>query len=328
MLATSGRAVEGYRAPLFLAWQLTNGCRARCLSCCEESGPDKRWPDELDRAEALELAWRIVAEGIPYVAFGGGEPLGVPHCREILDVLATGGVALKIETDGSRIDDACADHFARLGVECVQISVDGPNAAMHERVRPGSSFAAATGAIRRLVARGIAPQLVFVPTRHNLGDMAATYDLAVELGCSAFVTGPLMRIGRAAASWSEIACGPEAWSAAERALRAHAQARGEPIALSIYPWDILGELRERLVSPQAMLLVVPNGKVKLLNALPFAPADLRRDSLEHAWAAYREAWRSPRVREFVERCLVEPDLLRHANETWEADVLTSAASPG
>ena len=28
-----------------------------------------------------------------------------------------------------------------------------------------------------------------------------------------------------------------------------------------------------------MLLVVPNGKVKLLNALPFAPADLRRERL-------------------------------------------------
>ncbi|HYH40723.1 MAG TPA: hypothetical protein VD867_01970, partial [Burkholderiales bacterium] len=68
--------------------------------------------------------------------------------------------------------------------------------------------------------------------------------------------------------------------------------------------------------PQAMLLVVPNGKVKLLNALPFAPADLKRDSLEQAWDAYREAWRSPGVRAFVERCLVDPDLLRHANETW------------
>ena len=70
-----------------------------------------------------------------------------------------------------------------------------------------------------------------------------------------------------------------------------------------------------------MLLVVPNGKVKLLNALPFAPADLRRDSLETAWQAYREAWRTPEVREFVARCRTEPALLRHANETW-------AMSPG
>src|SRR5262249_22558110 len=63
-------------------------------------------------------------------------------------------------------------------------------------------------------------------------------------------------------------------------------------ALSIYPWDIVTEIETRLESPQAMLLVVPNGKVKLLNALPFAPADLRRDSLETAWRADRGAWRA------------------------------------
>jgi hypothetical protein len=65
-----------------------------------------------------------------------------------------------------------------------------------------------------------------------------------------------------------------------------------------------------------MLLVVPNGKVKLLNALPFAPADLRRDSLEAAWNAYRAAWRAPEVRRFVERCRSDAALLAHANETW------------
>jgi MoaA/NifB/PqqE/SkfB family radical SAM enzyme len=312
-----GRAVEEYRAPLFIAWQLTNRCGARCIACCEESGPDRAWKDELTRAEALDVARRIVESGIPYVAFGGGEPLGVPHCWELLERLAAGGVALKIETDGAHIDDAGAARLARLGIECVQISVDGATAATHERVRPGSSFSAATSAIRRLVSHGVAPQLVFVPTRFNLTETVATYDLAVELGCSAFVTGPLMRIGRAAADWEPIACSQEEWRATVLALRTHAQSRSAPIALSIYPWDILTEMERRLENPQAMLLVVPNGKVKLLNALPFAPADLRRDSLEDAWRAYCEAWRNPRVRGFVERCFGDPGLLRHANETWE-----------
>src|SRR5262249_29429744 len=207
-----GRAVAEYRAPLFLAWQLTNRCSARCIACCEESGPDRAWRDELDRGEALELASRIVDSGIPYVAFGGGEPLGVPHCWEIFERLAAGGVALKIETDGSHIDDLAAGRLAALGVECVQISVDGANAATHERVRPGGSFGAAPGAIRRLVARGLAPQLVFVPTRYNVREAIAAYDLAVELGCSTFVTGPLMRIGRAAAAWDAIACTNEVWN--------------------------------------------------------------------------------------------------------------------
>jgi MoaA/NifB/PqqE/SkfB family radical SAM enzyme len=312
----AGRAVGEYGAPLFLAWQLTNRCTARCLACCEESGPDRAWRDELNRAEALDLAERIVGAGIPYVAFGGGEPLGAPHFWDLIDRLAEGGVALKIETDGSRIDDAAADHMARLGVQCVQISVDGARAPTHERVRPGSRVEAATSAIRRLASRGLAPQLVFGPTRWNLPEIAATYDLAVELGCEAFVTGPLMRIGRAATDWERLACTGDEWRSAVDELRARAQARAAPIALSIYPWDILTELERRLESPQAMLLVVPNGKVKLLNALPFAPADLRRDSIEQAWNAYRESWRSARVREFIVRCRTEPELLRHANETW------------
>jgi len=194
--------------------------------------------------------------------------------------------------------------------------VDGATAATHERMRPGGRFSSAIGAIRRLVARGLAPQLVFVPTAHNIGEATAAYDLAVELGCSAFVTGPLMRIGRAAAAWDAIACTDEAWHSAVTSLREHARS-DNAIALSIYPWDILTEMERRLESPQAMLLVVPNGKVKLLNALPFAPADLRRDSLEQAWQAYRDAWRSDEVREFVAACRRNPALLRHANETWD-----------
>jgi hypothetical protein len=96
-------------------------------------------------------------------------------------------------------------------------------------------------------------------------------------------------------------------------------AAGSAVTLSIYPWDIVTEIQTRLESPQAMLLVVPNGKVKLLNALPFAPADLRRDTLAQAWDAYRGAWKDPTVREFIARCSADPGLLRHANETWALD---------
>jgi MoaA/NifB/PqqE/SkfB family radical SAM enzyme len=311
----AGRTVDEYRAPLFLAWQLTNRCSARCLACCEESGPDKAWQDELSRDEAVDLARRIVEFGIPYVAFGGGEPLGVTHCWELFEILRRGGISLKIETDGSRIDDAAADRLAALGVDCVQISVDGATASTHERVRPGSSFASAVGAIERLVARGHAPQLVFVPTRLNIGEIVPAFDLAVRLGCSAFVSGPLMRIGRAAGDWQRLACSDEQWSRAVAALKEHA-ARTSSFALSIYPFDIVTEMITRLEHPQAMLLVVPNGKVKLLNALPFAPADLRRESLPEAWNAYREAWRAAEVRQFVARCANDATLLAYANETW------------
>jgi len=311
-----GRSVDEYRAPLFLAWQLTNRCTARCIACCEESGPDKAWRDELTRTEALDLARRVVEFGIPYVAFGGGEPLGVAHCWELFELLSQEGVAIKLETDGSRIDDAASDRLASLAMQCVQISVDGATAATHERVRPGSSFVAATAAIQRLSARSCPPQFVFVPTRFNIHEIVDAYDLAATLGCTVFVTGPMMRIGRAAIGWEAIACSDDEWQRGADALRQRATSPNASVALSIYPWDIVTEMERRLESPQAMLLVVPNGKVKLLNALPFAPSDLRSDSLAQAWDAYREAWRAPIVREFVTACRNDPGLLRHANETW------------
>jgi len=311
-----GRSVEEYAAPLFVAWQLTNRCSARCIACCEESGPDKAWGDELSRQEALRLAQQIAAADIPYAAFGGGEPLGVPHFWEVFEWLAGAGVMLKLETDGRHIDDVAADRLVALSPRCVQISVDGATAATHERVRPGSSFAAAIAGIERLSARGYAPQLVFVPSRFNIHEAVSAYDLAVALGCEAFVTGPMMRIGRAADAWDRIACSEAQWQHACERLRERARTLNAATSLSVYPWDIQGEMERRRDSPQAMLLIVPNGKVKLLNALPFAPADLRHDSLAQAWQAYRNAWHSPQVREFITACRADPGLLRHANETW------------
>jgi MoaA/NifB/PqqE/SkfB family radical SAM enzyme len=311
-----GRSAGEYAAPLFIAWQLTNRCGARCIACCEESGPDKAWRDELTRGEALALARQIAAERIPYVAFGGGEPLAAPHCWELFELLANAGIALKLETDGRRIDAAAADRLAALPVECVQVSVDGATAATHERSRPGSSFAAAIAGIGQLSERGRAAQMVFVPNRFNIHEAVGAYELAVTLGCEAFVTGPMMRIGRAAAAWDGIACSDADWQRAVGVLQEHARTLEAPTRLSIYPWDILTEMQLRHESPQAMLLIVPNGKVKLLNALPFAPADLRRDSLPQAWQAYRDAWRTAEVGEFIAACLTDPGLLRHANETW------------
>ncbi|MFZ3323490.1 MAG: radical SAM protein [Usitatibacter sp.] len=313
-----GRSVDDFSAPLFIAWQLTNRCQARCISCCEESGPDKAWRDELTRDEALRLAHAIVEAGVPYAAFGGGEPLGVPFCWEIFEVLAEGGVRLKLETDASLIDDAAADRLAALGFDCIQISLDGATAQTHERMRPGSSFDKALAAMERLVARGFPPQWVFVPGKANLHEIVAAYDRAAKVGASAFVTGPMMRIGRAAQRWDEIACSEAEWESAARKLRERANLTKPGPVLAIYPWDIVTEMETRLESPQAMLLIVPNGKVKLLNALPFAPADLRRQTLHEAWDAYRAAWRTPEVRAFVTKCRSDAGLLRHANETWAA----------
>ena len=274
------------------------------------------------------MAGQIAAAGIPYVAFGGGEPLGAPHCWEVFERLARAGVALKLETDGRHIDAAAARRLADGSFRCVQISVDGATAATHERMRPGSPHAEAIAGIERLRSCGFAPQLVFVPGRLNLHEALATYELAASLGCEAFVTGPMMRIGRAAGAWDEIACDAADWERTVAALRERAGQIESATRVCVYPWDILEDMQVRRESPQALLLVVPNGKVKLLNALPFVVADLRRDSLAQAWQAYCTAWRLPQVGLFIDACRADPRLLRHANETWPLPGTWEAAATG
>lgn len=312
-----GASVGDYRAPLFLAWQLTNSCSSRCLHCCEDSGPLKGWADEMTQGEALGLAAQIVEAGIPYVAFGGGEPLGVPHAWEIFEILHEGGVAIKIETNGLLIDEKAADRLKAIEVSCVQISVDGATSAVHGKVRPDGSFAGALDSIKRLSRRGLEPELVFVPTRLNIQDVSALYDLAAEAGARTLVTGPLMRLGRAALSWDTLAPSPEAWALAVQSLKERSRMRDDAVRLSIYPWDILEELRVRRQKPQAMMLVVPNGKVKLLNALPFSAADLKKQTLAEAWPMVQRAWENPEVLGFIEKALNDSSLLNCANECWD-----------
>ena len=62
--------------------------------------------------------------------------------------------------------------------------------------------------------------------------------------------------------------------------------------------------------PAALLIVLPNGLVKLINALPFVCGDLRRDSLAEVWANFQRAWRDPRVAEFVDDLARDPGRTR------------------
>ena len=65
-----------------------------------------------------------------------------------------------------------------------------------------------------------------------------------------------------------------------------------------------------------MMLVLPNGWVKVAAALPYVCADLRRKTLVEAWEAYCSAWRSDAVTNAVRRAI--DDESRHAEaNTWK-----------
>ncbi|MGO9514802.1 MAG: radical SAM protein [Steroidobacteraceae bacterium] len=310
--------IDGLKAPLFVSWQLTRECDLSCVHCCTESAPGKRLASELNAGEALGLAEELIRSEVPYVMLCGGEPLVVPHFFGIAETLGKAGIHLKIETNGQRFDAAAAERLAHLPVRSIQISLDGASEAVYGRQRPGGSLARAHAACRAARSAGLPLEVTFAPTRLNIHEAEAVIEQASALGAFRFNTGKLMRIGTAARLWNRLEPDAEQYGHFRRMLERRSERRGDDtLELCFSPFSIEEGLRRSLADPPATLLVLPNGWVKVAAPLPFICGDLRRDSLEQTWDAYRRSWRDAMIRGEVTRAIAADSLHVKANE-WQS----------
>jgi MoaA/NifB/PqqE/SkfB family radical SAM enzyme len=309
--------INTLRGPLLVSWQITRDCDLCCLHCCTESAPGKRMPGELDDEEAMRVVDDIVRSEVPYVMLCGGEPLVVPHFFALAEALGKGGVLLKIETNGQRLDAAAVERLARLPVRSVQISLDADTQQTYERQRPGGSLAKAHAACRAVRAAGLPLEVTFAPTRLNLHEVDAVVERARAMGAFRFNTGKLMRIGTAARLWDKLEPTADDYERFRRALDRQSARIGSQMELCYSPFEMNEALRQNLKEPPATLLVLPNGWVKVAAALPHICADLRRDTLAQAWEAYRAAWANDAVRAAIRRAISEESLHAEAN-LWKS----------
>ncbi|HTW75695.1 MAG TPA: radical SAM protein [Steroidobacteraceae bacterium] len=301
-----GDSTADLDAPLYIAWQLTNECNLACLHCIEESGPGKAFADELDRTQIFAILAQCTSLQVPYLSLSGGEPMLHPLFFEMSAYLCASGTQLKIETNAHCLDAARCERLAELGVKAVQVSLDGATAATYNRMRARGDFAQALAGIRLLRSAGVPVEINFSPTRFNVHEIEAVIDLASELGAYSFYTGRTMYTGNAVKTWHLLAPSEEQYRSFFAALHAKsAQYRGR-MRVYFHEQGLLEELRYRLRHPAALLIVLPNGLVKLINALPFVCGDLRHQSLTEVWSHFRRAWADQRVAQFVEQLAADP----------------------
>ena len=313
--AVAGSSMAEYDAPLFIAWQLNATCNLKCLHCCEEAGAPA--VDQMTREQMLAACAQFVEADIPYVALSGGEPLMCPDFWEVCECLRASGANVKIETNGEMIDDDVAGRLGRLRLRSVQVSLDGATAKAHEALRENGDYDKVIRACNRLRSEGANTEIVFVPTRLNIHEVGDAIDIAASLGAYGFYTGKLMRIGRAARNWNELCPSDEQYVQFFKTLDEKTeQYRGE-MKVYCYPFDVIEELRYRLTTPSASLLVLPSGKVKLIGPLPFICGDLTKTGLAEIWQRYKQAWQDPRVVEFGRRVVDDPALVAEANNWIE-----------
>lgn len=307
---------EDLGAPLYVAWQITNECNLACLHCIEESGPGKAFKDELTADEACAVIDQLVKAEVPYVSFSGGEPMVRPDFFGMVERITKGGVGLKIETNGHYLTPENCKRFKDLGVKAVQVSLDGASPASFNKMRVHGRYENALDGIKNLRDAGVPIEINFVPAKFNIKEIGAAVDLAFEIGAYSFYTGKLMYTGNAVRTWGITAPDEADYPQYFATLKAKSEEYKGRMRVYFHEMGLLEELRYRLENPAALFIILPNGKVKLINALPFTCGDLRTDSLGRVWQNFQKAWKSPRVSAFVERLAEDPTIVSRLHQ-WE-----------
>ena len=293
-------------APLYVAWQITNECNLACLHCIEESGPGKAFRDELSREQVLGVLAQLMDQEVPYLSFSGGEPMVHPHFFEMVEYVCARGGQLKIETNGHFLTPENCERLQRLGVKAVQVSFDGATRETFNRMRVRGEFNTALDGTRNLRAASVPIEINYSPTRFNVHEIGAAVDMAYELGAYSFYTGRTMYTGNAVKTWHLLAPSEAQYEAFFRTLHAKTDEYRGRMRVHFHEMGLLEELRYRLHHPAALLIVLPNGLVKLINALPFICGDLRTHSLTEIWENFQRAWKDPRVAQFVHDLATDP----------------------
>ena len=303
-------------APLYVAWQITNECNLACLHCIEESGPGKAFKDELTSEQAYSVIDQLVASEVPYVSFSGGEPMVRPDFFGMVERITKGGVGLKIETNGHYLTPENCRRFKDLGVKAVQVSLDGATPASFNKMRVHGRFDAALEGIKNLRDAGVPLEINFVPAKFNIKEIGQAVDLAFNIGAYSFYTGKLMFTGNAVRTWGITAPDEADYPLFFDTLRLKTEEYKGRMRVYFHEMGLLDELRYRLENPAALFIILPNGKVKLINALPFTCGDLRTDTLGQVWKQFQTAWQSPRVAVFIDRLAEDPSIVSRLHQ-WE-----------
>lgn len=305
---------EELAAPLYVAWQITNECNLACLHCIEESGPGKAFKDELARDEVMGVIDQLMEHEVPYLSFSGGEPMLHPHFFEMVERVTSRGSQLKVETNGHYLTAENCARLNDLGVKAVQVSLDGATSATFGRMRVRGDFDRTVEGIRNLAAAGVPIEVNFSPASFNIHEAARIVDFAHELGAYSFYSGRTMFTGNAVKAWRHLEVTDEQYDAYFATLEAkQAEYKGR-MRVTYHQAGLLEELRYRLHHPAALLIVLPNGLVKLINALPFICGDLRREPLAQVWSNFRRAWHDPRVASFIDELALDPGRTKTLHE--------------
>lgn len=166
--------------PLIAHLELTHRCRWSCLFCCN---PPLTEGHELDFWGWRRVLTDLRELGTLFVTLTGGDPLLHPEFFEIAAAARRLGMALRVFTNGSAINDRAAGRLAGLRCLSVELSMHGATDESHDEVtRRRGSFRQLWHAVERLQAHSVPVVLKCPVSRLNENELPGIISVAEENG--------------------------------------------------------------------------------------------------------------------------------------------------
>lgn len=167
-----------------LAVEVTAHCQQKCDYCYNA------WRDDngasMDHADTDRLVARVEklldAWDVDHVTITGGEPFARKDVFRLLDAVRSRGVGIQIISNGGVITDAIAHRLAPYDVHYVQVTLNGPDAALHEEHVGRGHFEPTLEGVRTLARHGVRVGGCTVVTRKNAARVGEILSLWKSLG--------------------------------------------------------------------------------------------------------------------------------------------------
>ena len=171
------------RSPFTVAWEVTRACALACVHCRAEAQP-RRHDGELSTTEAFDVIEQIVDIGRPILVVTGGDPLMRPDVFEILERAASRGLRVALSPSATgRCTREALQRARDCGISRMHISVDGPDAASHDRFRGvAGSFARTEEILADIRELGIPLQIGTTVSRFSVGRLEEIQELVGRAG--------------------------------------------------------------------------------------------------------------------------------------------------
>ncbi|TNF53439.1 methyltransferase domain-containing protein [bacterium] len=161
----------------------TLACNLRCKHCLVSAGKGLR--KELSTEEILKLVDEAITLGVKRFYITGGEPFIKEGIFDLIRYITKRKKReLIILTNATLFDDKKIASLKKLNNPklIIQVSLEGPNAAIHDKLRGKGSFEKAVEGIKRLIDIGITPVVSTAISKYNEKHIPSTSKFLSKLG--------------------------------------------------------------------------------------------------------------------------------------------------